>query len=109
LRLWKGDSLQKVGAKVFATNERLIAQIAADTKKVWNVQFVFLPSRISYVDSVYDAYSKRGSVFKNQDFFFDLAKVGCKQNNPSCYALFPALRTTRIGIHDFAPIRFDGD
>jgi hypothetical protein len=122
LRLWKGDSLQKVGAKVFATNERLIAQIAADTKKVRNVQFVFLPSRISYVDSVYDAYSKRGSVFKNQDFLFDLAKVGCKQNNLCCCTLFPALRTTRIGIHDFAPrslecpwgevvgsIRFDGD
>jgi lysophospholipase L1-like esterase len=105
LRLRKGDSLQKVDAKVFATNERLIAQIAADTKKVRNVQFVFLPSRISYVDSVYDAYSKRGSVFKNQDFLFDLAKVGCKQNSLSCHTLFPALRTTRTGKHDFA---FDG-
>ena len=105
LRLRKGNSLQKVGRKVFQTNDKLIAQIAADVQKVRNVQFAFLPSRISYVDSVYDIYSKGGSVFKNQDFLFEMVKTGCKKNNLNCFSLFPALRTSDIGTHDFA---FDG-
>ena len=79
--------------------------MASDTKKVNELHFVFLPSRISYADKVFEVYSKNSTVFKNQDFLFDLAKDACQKHKLRCHSLFGALHTSDIGNVDF---KFDG-
>jgi len=105
LRLRSTNTLKRIGSVIPESNRKLMLQIAADTHKSQNVQFVFLPSRISYADKVYEVYSKGGAVIKNQDFLFDMGKASCESNGLNCYSLFPALHPMDLGTHDFS---FDG-
>ena len=50
-------------------------------------------------------YSKSGTVFKNQDFLFEMGRCTCTKNNLKCHSLFRALHTSQLGQHEFA---FDG-
>ncbi len=105
LRKRKTDTLQRIGASTLKSNITLVKQIASDIRKTENVHFVFLPSRISYADKVFEVYSKNRTVFKNQDFLFDLAKGACQKHKLRCHSLFSALHMSDIGSVDF---KFDG-
>jgi hypothetical protein len=105
LRFRSSDTLKRIGPSIPESNRKLMVQIAADTKKSNHTQFVFLPSRISYADSIYNVYSKGGRVFKNQDFLFEMGKATCTKNDLYCYSLFPALHTSEMGTNEFS---FDG-
>ena len=70
-----------------------------------DIYFLFLPSRISYVNSVYRTYSQKGKIYPNQDFLFYYAKKECKKFKLNCKSLFKYLNTNELGRYDF---KYDG-
>ena len=70
-----------------------------------DIYFLFLPSRISYVNNVYKVYSQKGKVYPDQDFLFYYAKKECKKFKLNCLSLYEYLKTDELGEYDF---KFDG-
>lgn len=105
LRYRSSNTIEKIGSGVPESNRNLMVRLSVETKKLENVKFVFLPSRISYADNVYKIYSKSGSVFKKQDFLFEMGRGVCTEKQLHCFSLFDALNTKERGEYDFS---FDG-
>ena len=71
-------------------------------KKTSNVIFMFLPGRISYVNELYNLYSKNGKVFPEQDFLWYFSKGNCKKHSLNCFSLFSALQVEQVGVYDYS-------
>ncbi len=74
-------------------------------EKTPNMAYVLVPSRISYVDSIYAVYSRGGTVFPQQDFLAHMLDPFCSSPNIQCVSLFEPLKTDTRGVNDFV---FDG-
>jgi hypothetical protein len=74
-------------------------------QKTTNIAYVFIPSRISYVDDIYAIYSRGGMVFSQQDFMAHMMQPFCAAPEVTCLSLFDALHTAKRGVNEFS---FDG-
>ena len=102
VRFREDNTLTLIKPNTFRSNNILIEQVHSLLKtKTKNILFTFLPSRISYIDELYQLYSKNGTVFPDQDFLWHYVKNTCDKNSLSCLSLFKSLKTKNIGTYDF--------